>query len=49
MWYKKILDILVNKLNFQKNRKDPCLFYKNNENKEIIICLYVDDSVMMGE
>ena len=49
MWYKKISDILVNKLSFQKNRKDPCLFYKNDENGEIIICLYVDDSAMMGE
>ena len=49
MWYKKISEILVNKLSFQKNRKDPCLLYKNDENGEIIICLYVDDSVIMGE
>ena len=32
MWYKKILYILVNKLSFKKNRKDPCLFYKNDKN-----------------
>ena len=34
---------------FQKNRKDPCLFYKSDKNGEIIICLYVDESAMMGE
>ena len=49
MWYKKMSDILVNKLSFQKNLKDPCLFYKNTKNVEIIICLHVDDSEMMGE
>ena len=49
MWYKKILDILVNKFSFQKNRKYPFLLYKNDKNGEIIICLYVDDSAMMGE
>ena len=49
MWYKKIFDILVKKLSFQKNCKDPCLFYKNDKNGEITICLYVDDSAMMGE
>ena len=41
MWYKKISDILVKKLSFKKNRKDPCLFYKNDKNGEVIICLYV--------
>ena len=49
MWYKKISDILKKKLSFKKNRKDPCLFYKNDKHGEIIICLYVDDSAMMGE
>ena len=49
MRYKKISDILVKKLILQKNCKDPCLFYKNDENGETIICLYVDDSAMMGE
>ena len=29
MWYKKVSEILVNKFSFQKNRKDPCFFYKN--------------------
>ena len=49
MWYKKISDILVEKLSFQNNPKDHCLFYKNDKKGEIIICLYVDDSAMMGE
>ena len=35
-WYKKISDILVKKLSFQKNRKDPCLFYKNYKMEKLL-------------
>ena len=29
--------------------KDPCLFYRKKEKQEIIICLYVDDTAMIGD
>ena len=49
MWYKKNASILVEKLSFKKNRKDSCLFYKKDKNRQIIICFCVENSAMMGE
>ena len=49
MWYKKTASILVEKLYFKKNRKDSCLFYKKDENRQIIIFFCVYNSAMMGE
>ena len=40
MWFKKVSSILVNKLKFKKNRKDPCLFYKKtNTEKSLFFCM----------
>ena len=35
MWYTKIWYILVNKISFQKYRKYPCLFYKNDKTEKL--------------
>ena len=48
-WYKTMAEVLTKKLGFSRSMKDPCLFYRKNEKGEIIICLYVDDTAMIGD
>lgn len=42
LWYDNI-SAALQKNGLTKSRIDPCLFYKNNNGKSIIACVYVDD------
>ena len=48
-FYKKLIEVLVVKLEFIKCLNDPCLLMKENENGIIIICLYIDDTLYVRE
>jgi hypothetical protein len=49
-WNKKI-DAELRKLGFTRSKSDPCVYHKNTKatNGEIILGLYVDDSLLTGE
>lgn len=47
-WYAKIHDFLVNHLQFDCNDFDPCLYIRKTGNHILIIALYVDDLLLIG-
>jgi hypothetical protein len=42
LWY-LFLEKALAKFGAKRSRYDPCIFYKNKDNKRIIIAVYVDD------
>jgi len=47
-WYAKIHDYLTNELNFTSSINDPCLYIRKISNMILIIALYVDDLLLIG-
>lgn len=47
-WYRKIHDYLVEVLKFSGSMNDPCLYIKKTTSKILIIALYVDDLLIIG-
>ena len=47
-FFKKLVEVLVGEMKFKKCLNDPCLLMKENENGVIIICLYIDDTLCVG-
>jgi len=47
-WYAKIHDYLTNDLNFVSSINDPCLYIRKTSTKVLIIALYVDDLLLVG-
>ena len=47
-WYKRFADELK-KLGFERCSVDPCLMKRKNENGTLIICIYVDDVLQIGD
>ena len=48
-FYKKLIGVLVGKLKFIKCLNDPCLLMEENENEIIITCLYIDNTLCVGD
>jgi hypothetical protein len=48
MWYTLLCDILL-KYGFIRSQYEPCCFIYNKNNKHVIICVYVDDLLIVGE
>ena len=48
-FYKKLVEVLVRKSKFIKCLNDPFLLIKENEYGIIIICLYIDDALCVGD
>ena len=48
-FYKKFVEVIIKKLNFAKCLNDPCLLKKENENGFIIISLYIDNKLCVGD
>lgn len=48
MWYDKINEVLLQKLNFRKTSSEPCVFYHRSQCQLIIIALYVDDILLFS-
>eukprot|EP00171_Calliarthron_tuberculosum_P022031 IDg22031t1 len=47
-WYAKINSFLVDELNFQGCKSEPCLYLKHEANAMLAIILYVDDLLIAG-
>ena len=47
-WYKRFADELE-KLGFVRSSIDPCLMKRKNEDGSLIICIYVDDVLQIGD
>lgn len=47
-WYAKIHDYLTNDLKFTSSINDPCLYIRKSSNEILIIALYVDDLLLIG-
>ena len=47
-WYAKIDDFLVGTLKFVASMNDPCLYVRKSESTILIIALYVDDLLIVG-
>ena len=48
-WYAKIHEYLINELNFSGSANDPCLYVRKTTPGTLIIALYVDDLLIVGD
>ena len=46
-WWKELIENL-RELEFKRSKADPCLLYRENNDGMIIICIYVDDILIVG-
>ena len=47
-WWLKFVNALVN-VGFERGEVDPCLIFRKNECGILILILYVDDSLLIGD
>ncbi len=47
-WWKKLMQLLTEKLGFTCSKVDPCLLYRENKKGMVYMCLYVDDVLFIG-
>ena len=47
-FFKKMKEVLETKLGFRKCMNDQCLYIKKNEEGVIVVCLYIDDILCVG-
>ena len=48
LFWKKMVSILTKELNFKAGKVDPCLLTRSNERGTVMIALYVDDCLCIG-
>ena len=48
-FFKKLLEILIGKMGFIKCLSDQCLLFRRDETGTAIICLYIDDTLVVGD
>lgn len=48
VWYKKINDVLTQKLQFKRLSSEPCVYIYNHDDEFMIISLYVDDIMLFS-
>ena len=48
-FFKKLLEVLIGKMNFIKCLSDQCLLYRRDEYGTVILCLYIDDTLVVGD
>ena len=48
-WWTRFTDVLVTEMGFDRSLIDPCLLRRNNIDGEVILCLYVDDVLCVGD
>ena len=46
-WWKELIEKLK-ELEFKRSKADPCLLYRENDDGMVIICVYVDDILIVG-
>ena len=48
-FHKKLITIMITKMKFQKSFSDPCLVYKKDENGTVMLGIYVDECLCIGD
>jgi Reverse transcriptase (RNA-dependent DNA polymerase) len=48
-WWRKLISILVEEFKFKKSQADACVLTREDEYGVIILCIYVDDALMVGD
>ena len=48
-YYKKFIKVMTDELKFQKCLADSCLLMRKDENGTLVVCVYVDDTMCLGE
>ena len=48
-FFKKIIEVLEKKMNFVRSMNDQCLLMRNDQNGTVIVCLYIDDTLCVGD
>ena len=48
-FYKKLIRILTENMGFTKCLSDQCLLMKNNDDGVVIVCIYIDDTLCVGD
>ena len=48
-FFKKMVKVLEKKMNFVWSVNDQCLLMRNDQNRIVIICLYIDETFYIGD
>ena len=48
-FHKKLLHVMTKEMNFEKCKADECLLYRKNEKGTVIVCVYIDDTLCVGD
>ena len=48
-FHKKLLGVMKNKLGFEKCKADECLLWKKSDKGSVIVCVYIDDTLCVGD
>ena len=48
-FFKKMIKVLEKKMNFGRSMNDQCLLMRNDQNRTIIVCLYIEDTLCVGD
>jgi hypothetical protein len=48
-WWRKFISMLVDEFKFNKSQADACVLIREDEEGTIILCIYVDDALMVGD
>ena len=48
-WWRKFISQLVEKFKFKKSQIDACVLTREDEHGVIILCIYVNDALMVGD
>ena len=47
--FKKLVEVPEKKMNFVQSMNDQCLLMRNDQNRTVIVCLYIDDMLCIGD
>jgi hypothetical protein len=48
-WWKKFIYMLSQEFKFKRSHADACILFRTDEQGTIILCIYVDDALMIGD
>ena len=48
-WWRKFISMLVEEFHFKKSQADACVLIQEDKQGTIILCIYVDDALMVGD
>jgi Reverse transcriptase (RNA-dependent DNA polymerase) len=48
-WWRKFISMFVEEFKFNKSQADACVLIRKDEEGVIILCIYVNDALMVGD